>query len=62
MINGMYIYYDKKVKQRLKPITQKAESLKPISNKNSQKAKGLKPISKGKGCNKKVGKGLVILQ
>ena len=57
MINGLDIYYSKKV-SGLKPITQKADGLKPISNK--QKANGLKPI--GKGCKKINGKGLKILQ
>ena len=61
MINGLDIYYSKKVSGSvLKPITQKANGLKPISNK--QKANGLKPISKGKGCKKIYGKGLKILQ
>ena len=55
MINGLDIYYS-----RSKPITQKADGLKPISNK--QKANGLKPISKGKGCEKIHGNGLKILQ
>ena len=59
MINGLDIYYSKKV-SGLKPITKKADGLKPISNK--QKANGLKPISKGKGCKKIHGKGLKILQ
>ena len=59
MINGMKIYYDKKLGQGIK--LQKADGLKPISKK-SQKAEGLKPISKGKGCKKVHGKGLVILQ
>ena len=60
MINGLDIYYSKKVsRSSLKPITQKAGGLKPISNK--QKANGLKPISKGKGC-EKYGNGLKILQ
>ena len=46
MINGLDIYYSKKVSgSGLKPITQKANGLKP----------------KGKGC-KKVGSGLKILQ
>ena len=58
MINGLDIYYSKKV-SGLKPISQKANGLKPISNK--QKASGLKPISKGGSC-KKVGSGLRILQ
>ena len=50
MINGLNIYYSKKVS---------GSGLKPISTKVS--GSGLKPISKGKGC-KKVGKGLKILQ
>ena len=51
MINGLDIYYSKKVStSSLKPITQKADGLKPISNK--QKANGLKPICKAKGCKK----------
>ena len=59
MINGLDIYYSKKVSGS-KPITQKADGLKPISNK--QKADGLKPISKGKGCREIHGDGLRILQ
>ena len=60
MINGLDIYYSKKVSgSGLKPITQKAAGLKPISNK--QKANGLKLISKGGSC-KKYGNGLKILQ
>ena len=62
MINGLNIYYSKKVSgSSLKPISNKlnANGLKPVANK--QKANGLKPISKGKGC-KKVGSGLKILQ
>ena len=60
MINGLNIYYSKKVSgSGLKPISQKAKGLKPVANK--QKANGLKPISKGRSC-KKVGKGLKILQ
>ena len=51
MINGLDIYYSKKIGQ----------GLKPISN-NKQKANGLKPISQGKGCKKIHGKGLKILQ
>ena len=53
MINGLDIYYSKKVGQGLKPIS---------NNKQSQKAEGLKPISKGKGCKKIQGRGLKILQ
>ena len=56
MINGLDIYYSKKIGQ----------GLKPISNNNKQtistKGNGLKPISKGKGCKKIHGKGLKILQ
>ena len=57
MINGLDIYYSKKVS---------GPGLKPISNNKQQtilqKAKGLKPISsKGQGC-KKIGQGLKILQ
>ena len=62
MINGLDIYYSKKVSgSGLKPISKKvsASGLKPISKKVS--AYGLKPISKGKGC-KKVGSGLKLLQ
>ena len=60
MINGLNIYYSKKVSgSGLKPISQKANGLRPVANK--QKATGLKPISKGKGC-KKVGSGLKVLQ
>ena len=56
MINGMNMYYTKKIGQGLKPISQNANGLKPIS----KKASGLKPI-KGGSC-KKIGKGLVILK
>ena len=53
MINGLDIYYSKKIER----------GLKPISNKQTQKAKGLKPISnKGGSCKKIHGKGLKILQ
>ena len=55
MINGLDIYYSKNIGKGLQPISQKANGLKPISNK--QKASGLK----GGSC-KKVGKGLKILQ
>ena len=54
MINGLDIYYSKKVSgSGLKPISNKktASGLKPISNK--QTASGLKPISnKGQECKK----------
>ena len=33
MINGLDIYYSKKIGQGLQPVTQKADGLKPISNK-----------------------------
>ena len=53
MINGLDIYYSKKVGQ----------GLKPVSNNKQQKAKGLKPISnKGGSCKKIHGRGLKILQ
>ena len=54
MINGLDIYYSKKVGQ----------GLKPVSNNKQQtiKAKGLKPISNKGGSCKKYGKGLKILQ
>ena len=59
MINGLDIYYSKKVSE-LKPISKKlsGSGLKPISKKA---ASGLKPISKGGSC-KKYGNGLKILQ
>ena len=45
MINGLDIYYSKKIGQGLKPIS--------TNNKQTIKASGLKPISKsGKGCKK----------
>ena len=55
MINGLDIYYSKKVS---------ASGLKPVSNndKQTQKAKGLKPISNKGGSCKKIGQGLKILQ
>ena len=51
MINGLDIYYSKKIGQGLKPIS-----------KQTQKANGLKPISNKGGSCKKYGKGLKILQ
>ena len=54
MINGLDIYYSKKIGQGLKPISN--------NNNNTTKGNGLKPISKGKGCKKIHGKGLKILQ
>ena len=54
MINGLAIYYSKNIGKGLKPVGNKQTIL--------QKANRLKPISnKGKGC-KKVGSGLKILQ
>ena len=52
MINGLDIYYSKKIGQ----------GLKPISNKQTTKGNGLKPISTKGGSCKKYGKGLKILQ
>ena len=51
MINGLDIYYSKKVS---------GSGLKPISKKVS--ASGLKPISNKGGSCKKIGSGLKILQ
>ena len=66
MINGLDIYYSKKIGRGLKPIsTNKKVSgsgLKPISTNRKVIGSGLKPISnEGRGC-KKYGKGLKILQ
>ena len=56
MINGLDIYYSKNIGKGLKPISN--------NNKQSisQKANGLKPISNKGGSCKKYGKGLKILQ
>ena len=54
MINGLDIYYSKKVGQGLKPVS--------TNKQQTQKAKGLKPISNKGGSCKKIGKGLKILQ
>ena len=56
MINGLDIYYSKKI----------GRGLRPVSTNNKQqtisKANGLKPVSnKGQGC-RKIGRGLKILQ
>ena len=51
MINGLDIYYSKKIGQGLKPIS-----------KQTIKGKGLKPISNKGGSCKKYGQGLRILQ
>ena len=56
MINGLDIYYSKKIGQGLKPVSSNN------NNKQTTKANGLKPISKGKGCKKIHGRGLKILQ
>ena len=54
MINGLDIYYSKKIGQGLKPVS---------NNKQTIKGNGLKPISnKGGSCKKIHGKGLKILQ
>ena len=45
MINGLDIYYSKKIGQGLKPVSTNKQTI-------SQKANGLKPISKGNGCKK----------
>ena len=58
MINGLDIYYSKKIARVLKPISNNNNNNKQTI---SQKANGLKPISKGKGC-RKIGRGLKILQ
>ena len=50
MINGLDIYYSKKIGQGLKPIS------------NKKTASGLKPISNKGGSCKKYGRGLKILQ
>ena len=53
MINGLDIYYSKKIGQGLKPVS---------TNKQTT-GNGLKPISnKGGSCKKIHGKGLKILQ
>ena len=58
MINGLDIYYSKKVGQGLKPISSNNNN-----NRQTIKAKGLKPISnKGGSCKNLYGKGLKILQ
>ena len=54
MINGLNIYYSKKIGKGLRPISTN-------TNNKQRKGSGLKPISKGRGC-KKVGSGLKILQ
>ena len=56
MINGLDIYYSKKVGLGLKPVSTNN------NNKQTQKAKGLKPISNKGGSCKKIGRGLKTLQ
>ena len=59
MINGLDIYYSKKVRaSSVKPVSKTASGLKPISKKTASR---LKPISKRGSC-KKYGGGLKILQ
>ena len=55
MINGLDIYYSKKIGRGLKPISSN-------NNKQTTKGKGLKPISNKGGSCKKYGRGLKILQ
>ena len=57
MINGLDIYYSKKIGHGLRSVS-------TTNNKRtiSTKGEGLKPISEGKGCKKIHGKGLKILQ
>ena len=57
MINGLDIYYSKNIGKGLKPISNN-------NNKQTitQKANGLKPISNKGGSCKKYGEGLKILQ
>ena len=67
MINGLNIYYSKKVSgSGLKPINNNKKvsgsGLKPISTNKKVSGFGLKPISKGGSCKKIHGKGLRILQ
>ena len=58
MINGLDIYYSRKISGfGLKPVNNKGSGLKPVS----KKANGLNPISRGASC-KKIGLGLKILQ
>ena len=60
MINGLDIYYSKKVGRGLKPVSSNNNN----NNKQiiSQKAGELKPISTKGGSCKKIGRGLKILQ
>ena len=58
MINGLDIYYSKKIGQGLKPVSNNNNNKQSIST----KGKGLKPISNKGGSCKKIGRGLKILQ
>ena len=58
MINGLDIYYSKKIGRGLRPVSTNNNNKVTIS----QKAKGLKPISNKGGSCKKIGRGLKILQ
>ena len=60
MINGLDIYYSKKVGQGLKPVSTNNNN--NNNNKQTIKGKGLKPISNKGGSCRKYGKGLKILQ
>ena len=53
MINGLDIYYSKKIGQGLRAVS---------TNKQTIQANGLKPISNKGGSCKKYGQGLKILQ
>ena len=55
MINGLDIYYSKKIGHGLKPVGSNNKTI-------LQKANGLKPISNKGGSCKKYGNGLKILQ
>ena len=55
MINGLDIYYSKNIGRGLKPVGTNKQTI-------LQKANGLKPISNKGGSCKKIGRGLKILQ
>ena len=55
MINGLDIYYSKKIGRGLQPVSTNKQNI-------SQKASGLKPISNKGGSCKKYGRGLKLLQ
>ena len=58
MINGLDIYYSKKIGYGLRPVSSTNNNKQTIS----QKANGLKPISNKGGSCKKIGRGLRILR